>query len=198
MKTHVTAAAMALATILSTCPSLAGPPPPPEGPPGFEAPGDFPSPEARERVRKRIETIRLWKLTEELELDEATAARLFPLLSRYDRERHGVEEGIRESMAEMRNALGSGQSGRLAELIDGLESGHRELQGLKDREFQEIRSVLSLEQQAKFILFTQQFGRQMRRFIDEAREGRREDRRDDRREDRRDSPSPRTMPPQWR
>jgi hypothetical protein len=39
-----------------------------------------------EKIKKRIRALRAYTLTEELSLDEATAAKLFPMLAKYDDE----------------------------------------------------------------------------------------------------------------
>ena len=68
--------------------------------------GDFdkPTKEQMERVRKRIETLRIWKLTKVLDLDEKSAARLFPLLNRYDKRRAEIERSLRDGMRDLREA----------------------------------------------------------------------------------------------
>lgn len=38
-----------------------------------------PTPEQREKLRKRIETVKMWKLTQMLDLSDKTAAELFRL-----------------------------------------------------------------------------------------------------------------------
>src|SRR5512140_3442717 len=42
--------------------------------------------ERREQIKKKIRAMRAYTLTEELALDEQTAGKLFPVLSRYDDE----------------------------------------------------------------------------------------------------------------
>jgi hypothetical protein len=53
-------------------------------PPEVSAEDRPPKKEQREKLRQRIESIKMWKLTQTLDLDEKTAARLFPLMNRYD------------------------------------------------------------------------------------------------------------------
>src|SRR5687768_9598813 len=40
----------------------------------------------REKIKQRIRALRAYTLTEQLQLDEATAAKLFPALQKYDDE----------------------------------------------------------------------------------------------------------------
>jgi len=127
------------------------------------------SPAKRERIRQRIETLRMWELTRALDLDEATAAKLFPLLNRYAKKRQELEKGIQADLSGLREALKNRDQERIRELLDQLEDRHRALQQLNDEERAELKKVLTLEQQAQYILFQQRFNREIRRLINEAR-----------------------------
>src|SRR6266436_154732 len=66
-------------------------PPPPTGrpPAGGQAstpiPGDGRTPDQlRNEVLERMRALRAWRIVDALKLDEATSARLFPILSKYD------------------------------------------------------------------------------------------------------------------
>ncbi len=137
-------------------------------------PGDFdrPTKEQMERVRKRIETLRIWKLTKVLDLDEKSAARLFPLLNRYDKRRAEIERSLRDGMRDLREALREGREGRLQDILNELEQNHKALQGLKDEERAELRKILTIQQQAKFVIFLQEFNQEIRRIIEEAKKRR--------------------------
>src|SRR5574341_1355079 len=59
---------------------------------------DPPSEERREEIRKKIEAIRIWRLTEELRLDANTSARLSALLSSLDQKRREIQRDQMEAM----------------------------------------------------------------------------------------------------
>lgn len=124
--------------------------------------------ERHERVRKQIETVRIWKLTKELELDEKTSAQLFPLLNRHDRKKTELEQGILMSMRELRQSL-SGNKGQIKNILDRIEQQHRDLQREKTAEWDDVKRILSVEQQAKYLLFQSDFQREMSRMITEIR-----------------------------
>lgn len=128
-----------------------------------------PTKELREKIRNRIETLRMWRLTRALDLDEKTAARLFPLLNRYDKKREKIERGIRDDMDALRSALNDKRMSELKDILESLEDKHRELQRLNDEERAELKKVLTPEQQAKYILFQYRFKRDIRRIIEKAR-----------------------------
>ena len=141
-------------------------------PPDFEKP---PTKEQKEKVRKRIETLRMWKLTKDLDLDEKTSAQLFPLLNRYDKKRAEIENTMQENMKELRESLREKREGQLRGILDRLEQNHKAMQSLKDAEWEETKKILTIEQQARYVIFLQEFDREIRKIIAEAR-GRRHER----------------------
>lgn len=132
----------------------------------FERP---PSKEQRERVRKRIETLKMWKLTKALDLDEKTSAQLFPLLNKYDRRRVEIEEALRSGMNELKESLREKREASLKNILEKLEENHRAMQRINDEERGELKKILTIEQQARFIVFHQEFEQEIKRIIAEAR-----------------------------
>ncbi|MBI5640194.1 MAG: hypothetical protein HZA17_07210 [Nitrospirae bacterium] len=142
-----------------------------------EPPDDMDRPMTRmqmEKVRDRVETLRMWKLTKALDLDDKTSAVLFPLLNRMDKKRAELERGLATEMRELRASLRERRDGQLKGILERLEQNHRALQGLNDEERSELKKILNLEQQAKYVLFQQEFSREIRKIIEEARERRAE------------------------
>ncbi len=136
---------------------------------------DLDSPLPRERMeeaRERIETLKMWKLTKALDLDETTSSRLFPVLNKYDKKRHGIERDLRDGMSKLREALRGRSELNLKDIINNLDYNHRELQRINDEEWAEIKKILTIEQQAKFIIFRQEFDRDIKKIIAEAKERR--------------------------
>ena len=63
------------------------------GPNNPQGPGG-PDAKKREEVRKKIETVRMWRLTEELKLDEKISTRLASFLSALDEKRRGLMQEL--------------------------------------------------------------------------------------------------------
>ncbi len=132
-----------------------------------------PTKEQMENVRKRIETLRIWKLTKTLDLDEKTSTQLFPLINKYDKKRAELEVSMKEGMKDLRGTLKDKKGeGNLKNIIDKLEQNHKEIQRINDEERTEMKKVLTVEQQAKFIIFQQEFERDIRKIIEEVKERR--------------------------
>lgn len=108
----------------------------------------------RTELFEQMRTMRMWKLTEELKLDEATAARLFPLLAKFDEQMRelGKERGevYRTLSEEMK--LATPDSNKLLSLVDRLSTNRAKRSTHEAERWVAIRKVLSPIQQAKMIL----------------------------------------------
>lgn len=153
-------------------PSFEGPPE--QGMDDTTGPVSGPSAEQREEIRKKIEAVRVWRMTEALKLDEKTAAKFIPVISSIEQRR---AELMREQMDAMRDlrqgvALQRPDEKRLKAVIDKIELNNREMMKLMEKEIEAAKDYLTIEQQARFLLFQHEFQRDMRRMINRARGGR--------------------------
>ena len=136
-------------------------------------PGNPPTEERREEIRKKIEAIRIWRLTEALKLDADTSVRLSSILSSLNLKRREIQRDQMEAMRTVRAILRSARpdEAKLKSLLDRLESNHRSMQELREQEIKNLKEILSTEQQARFLIFQQEFQREMRGIIEGARGG---------------------------
>ncbi|MDA8168625.1 MAG: hypothetical protein M0Z59_02875 [Nitrospiraceae bacterium] len=135
---------------------------------------DQPPPRGQmEKIREKINTLRMWQLTRALNLDENTAARLFPILNGFDKKRAGLEYGQRISMRDLRDAVQGGDEARMKAVMDKLEASHQALERLNSAERAQVKRVLTVQQQAKFLLFQHEFNRRLRKMIAQARQEKR-------------------------
>jgi Spy/CpxP family protein refolding chaperone len=127
----------------------------------------------RDEVRKKIEAVRIYQLTEELNLDEKTSARMSSLLSSIDQKRHDLQKeqvaGIR-SLRDVLRAANPDES-KIKQVLAKLEQNRRAIQDMRESELKSLKEILTVEQQARFILFQHDFQRNMRRMIAGARHG---------------------------
>jgi len=136
--------------------------PPPPGRPG---PGEG---------RRLIETIKIWKMTEALNLTEDQAAKLFPKLTQLEasrREFHGRQRLLRDALAELlrQRPLREIEIKTRLEELDRIEI---DFKGRERSVMGELRFILSLEQQARLALFEERFEMEMRRTIQDLRQRR--------------------------
>ncbi len=196
-------AIVAFLFVVGVAPATAGAQPPGETPPRpvFESDpgrpglsGGDPDPDGprrgpralarRERLRDRIRTMRAWYLTEQLSLDDATAARLFPLLGRFDDRMEELHQrGVMLQRA-LRREMAAATPDRpaLNRLVDDLLAHYEDLYRVQRERFAAVRKVVTPEQSAKLLLVLPQIDDAIRRQIQRAvgrqknREGQRKNR----------------------
>ncbi|HTG01482.1 MAG TPA: periplasmic heavy metal sensor [Nitrospirota bacterium] len=125
----------------------------------------------REEVRRKIETIRIWRLTEALKLDETTAAKLASIMSSLDQQRTEVRREQREAVRTLRVLLKAPKpdDAKLQVALDKLEACHGTIQALRNKEIAAIRELLTTRQQARYVIFQTDFMQDMRKMIINAR-----------------------------
>jgi Spy/CpxP family protein refolding chaperone len=133
--------------------------------------GGPPSEEKREQIRKKVEAIRMWRLTEELKLDDKTSTRLASFLSSIEEKRRGLLRSTMETTRDLRTLLSAStpDQGQLRSALDKIEKNQRELVELRVKEMTGLKGMLSVEQQARYVVFQQEFRREMRGMIAGAR-----------------------------
>lgn len=122
--------------------------------------------------RRLIETIKIWKMTEALNLNEHQAAKLFPRLAQLEasrREFHRQQRMLRDELSELLKQ----QPLRDQEVKARLERLERTEIDFREREQAirgGLRTILSVEQQARLALFEDRFETEMRRAIQDLRQ----------------------------
>ncbi|RKZ26482.1 hypothetical protein DRQ26_04350 [bacterium] len=117
-------------------------------------------------IMERIETVKMWKLTEALDLSEEQAAKLFPVMNRANKRRKEIKSRQMELFGVLRDALDSGaDSTELLSILD-------EMTDLKNQECElqidflsQIKQILSPEQQAKYVMFEVEFKKRMMQLL---------------------------------
>jgi len=145
-----------------------------------QAPGETPpagQQAKREKIKQRILAMRAALLTTELALDEQTAAKLFPVLGRYDDQ---FAKLLRESVdlrKQAQDAYQRGDDKALNDLIDKVVANQRARWDLEEARFKDVRKVLTPQQAARIFVVLPQIDRriqnQLRRALGGGGAGRR-------------------------
>jgi len=127
------------------------------------------------RIRKKVEALRAWQLTEELNLDEETSSRLFPAMNEADQERWEIEASNRKLMREMSRSLQgpNPDSKRINKILNELMENRRELARVEEKHIERVREILSPADTARYLLFQIKFQREIKKKAAEAYRGRR-------------------------
>jgi hypothetical protein len=124
------------------------------------------TPEKREELRKRIRAMRTWYLTEQLSLDGATAARLFPVLNQYDDRLEAMAERGAQLRRELRRSMaGRQQDPGLNRKTDELLAHFDEAYKLERERFAAVRKVVSPAQAARLLIILPRIDHQIRHQI---------------------------------
>lgn len=124
----------------------------------------------RDQIIDKLRAERMWKLTETLKLDEPTAARLFPLLAKFeDQERAlGKERGpIARDLRDAITAPNPDQT-RINGLVEKLISIRARRQALEAEKLTAVRKVLTPVQMGKLMLVAPSIDQGFRERIREA------------------------------
>lgn len=124
--------------------------------------------------REIIEKVRIYKLTEELDLSEEQITKFFPRLKemrKNEQEFHKQRGEIIQELKEILKAKVDEQ--KIVKLLNKLQELQKKRIESQLREMEEIRQILTPEQQARFIIFQEEFEREIRDMIREIR-GRRQ------------------------
>ena len=136
----------------------------------------YTQPLPRKRVREQIETIRMWKLTEALNLSQEQSMRFFPLFNQWERERHQLDLERNRFLDELKLVLKRERpkEKEIRTLLERLEENRvRRGEGQKDFWLQASK-ILTLRQRAEYLIFQRDFERRIREIIKGIRERQRE------------------------
>jgi Spy/CpxP family protein refolding chaperone len=125
------------------------------------------SEEKREEVRKKINAVRIWRLTETLKLDTGTSAKLSSLLSSLDHQRRDILREQTGTINILKLAVKSPKpdESKIKTSLEKLEKNRHAMQELSNSEMSELKKILTIEQQARYVIFQHEFMHEMRGMI---------------------------------
>lgn len=134
---------------------------------------DLPPP-GGEKAKEKIETIKMWKMTEALDLSEEQASRLFPAMKQFQNRADSLRNQMMKFVEDLENALQENEdSNKITTIVDKIVSLKNQQSKNEAEFFAKMRSILTPAQQAKYILFERDFRRKMMELIHEYQKGKR-------------------------
>lgn len=121
----------------------------------------------REAVKKKIRAMRAFTLTDELGLDEKSAAKLFPILAKWD----DVTDKLLQARVDIQRRLTSGtvtDPKQLDKLIDEAVANQKAFWDLEDKRLAEMRKVLTPAQTARLLVVLPAFERRIQNQLKKA------------------------------
>jgi hypothetical protein len=120
-------------------------------------------PEKRQKLRKRIQQLKMWKLTERLNLTEEQSARFFPRYNVYQEEMFGNFEKMHSLMVELRELKRSNADEKeIDNTVNKILSTQSQNNDILQKHIKKFRDVLSASQVAELIVFERDFTRDLR------------------------------------
>jgi hypothetical protein len=157
---------MMVLILLITVPALAQPPMLPMGGPGGSGP-------MREKVRERIRTMKIWKLSEDVGLTAQQSEQFFPIYNKYQKALDDIEAkraDIIDRLDTLANNPGSSDK-EINNAMAALYDIPRQMMAERDKFIKDISGILPLQQQAKLAVFEERFKQQLQEFIRDIRRG---------------------------
>lgn len=106
----------------------------------------------REKIKKKIRALRAYTLTEELVLDEQTAAKLFPLLAKYDEDFDKLLVARIDLQKRLAGADQLKDAKQIDKLIDDATANQRALWDTESKRLAELRKILTPTQVARVMV----------------------------------------------
>ncbi len=128
------------------------------------------------RTRDRLTTLRNWQLMEDFDLSPEKSQKVFSILKKFDDQRVKLIHQRQSLLAELRSAVDSGtlQREKLEKLMQKLSKTGIQLARIPENERQALAVVFTPGEQARYIIFVNDFAKDMRRAIRDKRKPRRE------------------------
>lgn len=129
--------------------------------------------ERRAKIMEKIETIRIAKLTDALDLDPAAAKKLFPALEPFSERRKAAMRTRLETMRGLKKQFdGEPDAKEVSALLDRMSANQKEFSDVQQEEYQSLKKVLEPIALAKYYRFQIEFERNVGQLIRQARGGR--------------------------
>jgi Spy/CpxP family protein refolding chaperone len=123
----------------------------------------------RDKVQDRIETLTMWKLIEALDLDQPTADKLLEIRHRFLVQRKSLDKGLTEDFQAIRKQLSdsskTADEKELGRLLADIREKRKELQRLREQQYEDVSKVLTVRQRAQLVLFFKDFRQELRSLL---------------------------------
>jgi len=117
------------------------------------------NPQARVRLRERISDLYLIRLTSALELTEDQTAKLYPVLTRVEKDKLALQRDMGSDLRDLRAELAKTPPGEkeVAALTDRIRQARRAIREKDEAAEAALDQVLTPLQKAKYLVFTVDF-----------------------------------------
>ena len=128
----------------------------------------------REKSRERIQMVKMLKLTEALRLDREAAARFFAVNGQFEETKRRLRWDLNQDIERLRHLTRdlNAPEKELRETVLRIKIRRKDLNDLSNKQLEEELNLLRPDQQARYILFTIDFRREIDDIVREVRDER--------------------------
>ncbi len=129
--------------------------------------------ERRERVMNKIETVRIARMTDELELDSATAEKLFPAVRPFSERRAVATRARGDAGKVLKEELekATPDAKILTAELDRFAAAQKDFNDASEEEYAVLKKVLEPVTLARYYQFQREFEHEVRGLLNEFRDG---------------------------
>ncbi|MBF0456774.1 MAG: hypothetical protein HQK99_02645 [Nitrospirae bacterium] len=121
-------------------------------------------------MRQKIQALKKKRLVETLALNKELADKVFSIIDKHDSKAHELMHSMRDDIKNLKKAVDDKKDDTAKKaIIDKIAQTRTELIALKQAQIDDLKAVLSVDQQAKLILFSIDFQRTIRKIVAEKR-----------------------------
>ncbi len=122
---------------------------------------------AEQKIRERIEMLRMWRLLEALDLSTEQSERFLPILNDFQKEQKELEKAKRESLKMLKEEISKEEMDhrKIEKILNDLKENRVLFEKKREKFLFAAKEVLSLEQQARLILFEERFAEHIKDMI---------------------------------
>ena len=117
----------------------------------------------RQQMMERIETIKMWKLMDTLNLNSETALKVFPIIKEMDQKKALLMQKKRALMRQLRDQINgkAPQKGKTDTLASQIFNLTEQLCAIPQEAYNKLKPVLTEKQLGQYLLFQQRFRREL-------------------------------------
>jgi len=122
---------------------------------------------AKRRDVNKLETLKIWKLIDYLQLTDKQADRFLPRFRNFEKDIHQMQISKDKKTKDLLNKIRMGKTKGLNDDVNAILDIDIKMSRRKKEFFNGVRGIISEEQMAKMIVFEYQFRREVRRMIED-------------------------------
>lgn len=119
----------------------------------------------RKKIRKRIDTMKIWQLTEMFDLSDDAWRKFFKVMKDYEGKNNKLAMQRVEVKHKLRKAIEEDKNDGISDLLKKLGELSRRGIEIEQKELEEMKEILSIKQLAKYALFRENFDHHINRII---------------------------------